>query len=364
MLPRRTLFVAVHLGPYLSVLPLARGRLQGEPLFLLDGPARQAHAADGEAGPCEGDAVEDILQEHRVQAVIVGTSEGLPAGNLEDRAVKAARQAGIPTFVIEDFPGNYSGSPRDAIQGLFVEDDWVAELHRRRGLSSEILYGLGNPRYDGLSTLPRGEIRTRVRTRLGLGEQSVILWAGQPEGANSFHALERLIPGIKKTGATLLMKAHPRDALYARGGYACLTSDLASVQDVTEDRDTIGLCCAADLVVTQFSSVGAEALYLGTPTVFALFEDLGQTYLQRHKGYGVVPWAAHGCSFLLDRVDEVTNRLDEALFDNPARAERMRKFARLYGERPASGPAIAAAISHVLDRVATPEMCTGRKDRT
>lgn len=342
------LFVAIHLGPYLSVVPLSRGLLQGESIFLLDGPAQQAHAAVQGHGPSVTGPVEEILLKRNVMAVIVGTSEGLPADNLEARVAKAASQAGIPIFVIEDFPGNFSGFPNGSMRGLFVEDAWVVELHHARGVHSEILHGLGNPRYDGLGALGRMDIRSSVRARLGLSEESVVLWAGQPDGTNSFHTLERLVSGMKKTGATLLMKAHPRDDLYAQGIYARLTSDLTSVRDVTADRDTVGLCCAADLVITQFSSVGVEALYLGTPTVFALFEDLGQAYLRRHKGYGVVPWAANDCAFLLESVAEAETCVDAALFDKLERARRMKNFDRLYRARPLSGTAIAATISTAL----------------
>lgn len=344
----RVLFAAVHLGPYLSVAPLSRGLLQGEAIFLLDGPAQQAHAIIERNDPSLIAPQEDILLERNVMALIVGTSEGLPPDNLETRVATAARQAGVPIFVIEDFPGNFAGPSDRAVHGLFVEDTWVGELHRDRGIPSEVIHGLGNPRYDGLRGLPREEIRNRIRARLGLGEGPVVLWAGQPDGTNSFHTLERIAPWLAKTGATLLMKAHPRDDLYAQGIYSRITSGLKSSLDVTAERETVGLCCASDLVITQFSSVGVEALYLGTPTVFALFEDLGQAYLRRQKGYGVVPWAANGCAFLLQSSGETHACMEAALFDERERSRRLENFERSYGSRPPSGPAIAATISRTL----------------
>ena len=200
--------------------------------------------------------LDQFLEDEMIGAVVVGTSEGVPGGNVEEIATRAAVIAGLPVFAIEDFPGNYRHRADCRLEGLFVEDDLA------RNVAGAHICVTGNPRYDALKTTDREHLRVSTRAVLGLGLQRVVLWAGQPDGNNSYLALERIMPHLSKEGVVLLFKAHPRDMAYQRGRYERLLSGLALVRDVTSVKDTCGLCCAADLVVTQFSSVGVEAGHL------------------------------------------------------------------------------------------------------
>ena len=349
------LFAAVHMGPYQSLAPLENAFDGIAVRFLVDGPARDARrSAAGEYWDLRRieatyDSMDRFMQGESVRAVIVGTSDGVPDGNVEELAVRAATAAGIAVFVIEDFPGNYRYRADSRLDGLFVEDDLLRKVHGARGVPLDRIYCTGNPRYDVLRTLDRKRLRAAARASLGIGAERVVLWAGQPDGDNSYLALERLMPHLSREGVALLFKAHPRDTAYHSGRYGRMLSGAASIKDVTQEKDTIGLCCAADLVITQFSSVGVEAGYLGTPVLYALFDDLGKAYVRRRKGYDIVPWAARECAFLLDSSSDARAIINAALFDETARARTRENFRRCYGARPPAGEAVVAVIRAVFE---------------
>jgi len=349
------LFVAVHKGPYLSIAPLQAEFESKKVLFLVEGPAKEACRAGGQAywelskvvQQCG--TIDQFLKTQTVQAIITGTSDGLPEGNIEEQAVIAAVDMGISLFVIEDFPGNYRHRPGTKLDGLFVEDEMTRDVHASCGVPPELIYCAGNPRYDGLHAVDREALRVGTRARLALGDEQVILWAGQPEAARSFDAFARLVPCLVQAGVTVLFKAHPRDRLYREGAYRPLLSGIRQVKDVTDERETAGLCCAADLVITQFSSVGVEAGYLGTPALYVLFDDLGKAYLRQHKGYEIVPWVERGCAFAMDSKSEMHNVIVTALFNEEARSQVRDNFSRWYGTRPLGAQAVGTIIRQILN---------------
>lgn len=350
----RLLFVSVHLGPYLSLAPLESEFPPGQCLFLVEGPSLQARQQAARVcwtldrvmsvhGSLPG-----FLRDQQVQAILCGTSDGLPDGNLEDLVREAATEFGIPVFVVEDFPGNYRARPYTRLDGVFVENSSLSQVYTSRGVAADSIYSMGNPRYDQLRQVDRGYLRERTRASLKLGNGKAVLWAGQPDGENSFRALERVLPSLMACDAGFVFKAHPRDELYAAGAYKPLLARLKSWCDVSVWTDTSSLCCAVDLVLTQFSSVGVEASYLGIPVIFVLFDDLGVTYLRSHKGYDIVPWASEGCAFLLRSSDSIIEQVGAALFDEGRRSEVLRQFHACYGVRPLSAPAIASIVNRCV----------------
>jgi len=169
-----------------------------------------------------------------------------------------------------------------------VETDAVVSLHAARGVPEKQIHVTGNPRYDALRHMDVAARRAAVRARLGLEPgASIALWIGQPDAEDSYETLAAVLPALLRAKTTLLFRAHPRDGAYAGGRYAALLAEAGDTRDVTADPDVTGLCCAVDLVVTQFSSVAVEAGYLGTPALFVLLPGLGGTYIRRRKGYAI-----------------------------------------------------------------------------
>ena len=162
-----------------------------------------------------------------------------------------------------------------------------------------------------------------------------MLWAGQPDGDNSYWALERLLRRFRRSDeATLVFRAHPRDEAYQSGQYEGLLARFPMrVIDSSDYPDAIDLYCASDLVMTQFSSAGIEASFLGVPALFVLFDDLGKHWLRSFKGYDLPPWCQDYCTFLIETEDDANDILEQALFDMVARDEVCTRFQHRFGSK-------------------------------
>ena len=87
----RFLFVSVDLGPYLSITPLAQEFAGEGVVFLLDGSSHKAHQTAGatcwdlQGAIRTSGSLEQFLRDWSIKAVVMGTSESLPADNLEHK---------------------------------------------------------------------------------------------------------------------------------------------------------------------------------------------------------------------------------------------------------------------------------------
>lgn len=181
------LFAAVHQGPYLSLRSLEEASSEDQVSFMVQGAALESRRRDGlprfETGsnnPSQHEVV-SFIERHGINAVVRGTSEDIKFPNVEALAAAAAVQAGIPLFVVEDFPGNYQAFDGSPIDGLFVEDQWAQELHCSSGLDREKIFAYGNPRYDKLRDIDRDRSRQATRAKLGLSDEKVVYgWVSRP----------------------------------------------------------------------------------------------------------------------------------------------------------------------------------------
>lgn len=351
------LFVAVHIGPYFSIQPLEHEFGRGQVIYLLDGTAGQQHARFGlpylDSGQIiqEWGDVREYLKKQCFKAIVRGTSESVPEPNIEILVAEAATAAGIPVFAVEDFPGNYRQGLAGRLDGLFVEGPDAVQLNVERGVDPRLVHDTGNPRYDVLKEINTAELRVQIRRRLGLSDQRVVLWAGQPDRENSYLALERLIEGYTGDPVTLLFRAHPRDEFYLEGRYAQLLADAAmNVIDVSAEADAVGLYCSADLVATQFSSAALEASHMGIPALLVLFDDLGKNYLLTNKGYELPPWCRDNCSFLVQDGNKIREVLERALFNDAARAEIVGNFQTRFSKDGGVAKSIAEHIQTTISQ--------------
>ena len=344
------------MGPYLTIQAL-EPEFAGESVsYLVDGVSKEERTREGlpylDLNQIEQrwDSLTNFFHQRGVKAVIISTSDGVVQQNVEELSSLAAAEAGVPVFVVEDFPGNYWPKRLAPLNGLFVEDDSVVDLHLSRGVCPGLVHGTGNPRYAQLTKHNTAEQRTNSRKALGLNGERVVLWAGQPNDDDSYRALARLIEHFPKQQFTLLFRAHPRDEAYSAGKYTELLATAPNVVlDVSANPDALGLYCASDLVITQFSSAAVEACYMGIPALFVLFDDLGKRYLKTNKGYDSLPWCNEGCAFLIEKEDEIALMLESAIFDEPSRLKVSSNFQRRFVAKTDSARTIAGVIRAAAD---------------
>lgn len=138
----------------------------------------------------------------------------------------------------------------------------------------------GYPRNDALAA-DDGSLRAATREALGLGDELVVLYAPtwrdaarDPSGRRAF--VSHLDAGLvhARTGATVLLRSHT-NAAAARGR---LTA--SGVVDVTTHPDITALFAAADVLVTDYSSVMFDFAVTGRPQIL-LVPDVAQYRDQR-----------------------------------------------------------------------------------
>lgn len=334
---RRWVLAAVHKGPYLALAPLEREFGPRNCVWLLSGTAAAERRRLGLAfHPMPKDFARAVAA-LSPRGLIRGTSELPESRNPERRLADAFAAAGLPVFAVEDFPGNYTAGPSAPLDRLFVEHRTTRRHHVRRGVPARKIVVAGNPRYA--EPLPPAPARGAARARYGLGREPAVLWAGQPDGALGRRTLEALRPALRRAGAVVLFRAHPRDPFFGRPPSA-LGRDVRLVDVSREPLWTAVRAC--DLVVTQFSSLAVEAGRFGVPALFALLPGAGRAYLRCRTGMTTLPWCEEGSAFLLGSAGRAGAALRRALGDAAARRRALRRLADEH--RKAAGAARRIAI--------------------
>lgn len=282
----KAVFAAHHRGPRLCLEPVADlvgGRFLGP-------RADAARALRGAA------------------CAVRGLSKSPEPDTVETRLAAAARRSGVPLYAVEDYPGNF---PRRArADGLFAE-------FPRPDLRGVPVYLTGNPRWAALPPRPGREVRRAWRRACGLGPGPAALWAGQPDPRREARTLEAVLPALARLGLRAVVRRHPNHPP-------------APLPPGTLDGSRGGALLAAascDLVVTQFSSLGVEAGFLGTPAVFVLLPGSGRDYHREMTGVPDSPWCSAGFVGRAGSVRGLAGAFEEALRDGAAARRRRSLFA-------------------------------------
>jgi hypothetical protein len=314
------------------------------PLFIaVDGGAREALAPvaahcgcaleDTAADAAEGDRWwAECYASRRPDLLVAGTSDSVRGRRVESAARRAARHARVPVSAIEDFPGNYYEVPGGEPSLVLVESAAARALCLSR-------FGDRTPRVEVAIPARYDPYRAQlIDARRRTGERwtaqthgASVLWAGQPETADSVHTLEALLPVLREHAVELLFKAHPRDPGYAEGAYGrLLDASGVAVSDVTSLTVEAALARAPRLIATQFSSIAIEAGFFGVPSLWVLLAGAGGASLRRKKGYAVPPLClARGAAYVADTLS-VAPVFAQALGDLSYRANLMRCFDDYY----------------------------------
>ena len=348
------ILVADHIGPMHTVESIERTDVgpQVSYLFLASGLAfhnRQSRDLSSVFADHAGN-LNRLLAKVRARAVICSTSEEPRADCLEVRVMRAAIEADLPVFLIEDFPGNAVWSEAASCRAVFVESLDSPSATRLKDSECRVLK-LGNPRYDRLRHVDREAERVSVRRQFKIGTgDPVLLWAGQPRGRESLETFENVLKAalLFPKSPKILFRAHPRDKSFASGLYRdVLSAHTETVVDATAFGNPIGLCCAADVIVTQFSSMAVEGAHVGTVPVFVLLPGHGKPYMGELKGYDSPIWCRAGGAVQVNAQSELTNALHSALFNLDARRTILSKFADEFISE-AAAPRIMREILRLL----------------
>ena len=212
----------------------------------------------------------------------------------EQAAIEAAHALGIPTLSMVDL----FALPGDPYRERSVHADRItvlSEATRRNlvaaGVPAERIVVTGNPAFDTLSGPEAGEAAVRFRAERGWGERPVVLWAGhmEPDGTALAQAVQDTLLEwtLARDDACLAIRYHPNE-------WHRFTPPAPHARVHWSQPDREGLLpvlAAADVVVVQATTVGAQAQAMGKQLLGLSFSPLvqrsGMDYGRLGLGTGV-----------------------------------------------------------------------------
>lgn len=232
------------------------------------------------------DEMGELVSAVNPDVVLTGTStqDDTDRDVLEQTVTLAARRQGVPTIAVLDFWANYARRFSDVYSGeqfKFLPDriaimdryalvDMVAE-----GFDSSRLVVTGNPFFDNLESRARqfsGEDRQQVRDRCGVTNELMFFYAGNAfknrRGERGYWDGDNLeaLDVLKDCSVDVVVKMHPRAPA---GDEEEVDAYVAANEFMTrvKDGDAQELVLASDVVLTPFSTVAFEAVYMGRPCI-------------------------------------------------------------------------------------------------
>jgi CDP-glycerol glycerophosphotransferase len=152
---------------------------------------------------------------------------------------------------------------------LVSQSAFSSEVFRRAFRYEGPVLETGYPRNDLLRRPDRDELRERVRSGMGIpGDAVVVLYAPTWRDNDSF-SLELDLSAVSAAldpGYVLLLRAHHLVASTVRA------SESHNVRDVSRAQDVTPLLLAADILVTDYSSVMFDFAVTGRPMLFYTYD--------------------------------------------------------------------------------------------
>lgn len=290
-------------------------------------------------------AARQLLQEVKPQALLVGLSG--PGIGLDEALL--AEASAIPTYAVQDYPGWVVEGFDVKPQTFFVSDALSAMMTRLR-LNGARLVVAGSAKHGAYARLNTLSLRTAGRAMLG-GCGLHIGFYGQP--AWFLPGYERAITGFASAlvaigGVKPFYRPHPKETAGERARVLSIFSHAGQTLQMDPNETVEQSLCAADLVVTCFSSCGADQIHLQKQSlsplgaVFYLFtEDDLRRHHSAHAGSDVPLYATMELALLATDPKTLAANLRSAL--DPTTARAMWQRTRLVLPDSAAAPDVMLA---------------------
>ncbi len=309
-------------------------------------------------------AARQLIAAHRPDALLVGLSG--PGIGLDEALV--AEADGLPCYAVQDYPGWVVDGFGVKPDTYFVTDKLAADMTLKR-LDGGKTVVIGSAKHAAYARLDPLALRQAGRARLGSNGPHIGFY-GQPAWflpgyVRAVTSFARAVADMR--GADLFYRPHPKETADERARMAAILA-AAGLKPRFDPNDAVEQSiCAADLVVTCFSSCGADHIHLQkrSPeplgTVLYLFTEPDiQAHHARHAGSDVPPFALLELAALTTAPDKLAADLRHAL--DPATSSAYWRQTRQVLPDPVAAPdVILATIRQDLKPAA---MLTGIKDAT
>ncbi|MBB63793.1 MAG: hypothetical protein CMO81_01890 [Waddliaceae bacterium] len=222
----------------------------------------------------DSDQVEHLLTHCHPTFLVSGMVSGI-----QRQLAEKFRAQGVPVVAYYDsfspLKANELGVHfLDLADQILVPSEEVAESVRRLGAEEERVELVGQPTLDGWLQSVQNMNRSEVRKNLGVLTEQLILYAGG-YGRDYEEAFEMFCLGLANIQEIRVIVAlHPKSngkiekGIIDRLGISC-------IEFLSREVSTVEAVCAADLIVTQRSSVGVQAHFIGRDV---LYVDLEKTH--------------------------------------------------------------------------------------
>jgi hypothetical protein len=214
------------------------------------------HTFDRQAGHLY--VADAMLEELRPGVVVVGNDRWW----LGQAFVRLARQRGIPSLSVQD------GLASDdatwwwmSADRLVASGQMLARMLTQHGIPNSRIVVAGQPRFDRLHALRNSDTRRSARRALKLDDDifTVLFAAGDGQAVEYRRAVVAATMAV--ADVHLLLRPHPADPV---GIHTRLLQSYPSGRiSLCAEQHIVELLCAADVLVTQYSTVALEAVLLG-----------------------------------------------------------------------------------------------------
>lgn len=291
--------------------------------------------------------LEHILLENKFKT-LVGITDG---ERLERIAILLAKKLKIKNFSMLPIvvnPHVYFARWFEADK-IFVQGQKGAEILEELGYDKNKLIVTGNPKYDFFQKLNKDESKMHIKKRFGLSFEKIIL-----VGMSRWHKddeiwLSDLIKFCNENKFGIIIKIHPA---YKITNHEESELKIKFIKKsckncnflITYDENIYELISACDILVTEFSTVGIEAILIGRPTITINFlnKDLGEFVERLDK---------LDASFYIEDYGLLENTIKE-IFENNEILEKLRdgqnKVRELFNHSN-DGRASERIISYLLE---------------
>lgn len=258
-------------------------------------------------------------------------------------AALLAKQRGIPSMLYYPCLIRVHSWFRDCYcDAIGVYGEHGADCVKANGHGSKTLYRIGNPKYDVMVAIDREEARRSIRKQLQMSpEQKLVLLVGTLVVKGSEKWLSEVIRSVGQhqfPNISFVVKPHPGDLLEEY--QVMVTNGHNRVKILTEPVFNYELIAAADVVVTDFSTLGSEALLMRKPVIAVNFNQEEHCVRFEESGAAI---AVKSIGQFMQAVSELTTENSMVLRNlNYDRAELF------YGEK-IDGLAADRFLSAILD---------------
>ncbi len=218
------------------------------------------------------DYLQEMIEKRKPKAVVLW-NESTP---FEKICAIASKNKGIGTLVVQHGVIIPKKHAKEYMRGYVpVAADRIAvwgplpkKILEEAKVPAQKIVLTGFPKFD---LLHKKRFKPEeLRNALGLGKEKMVVLATQPfmDSPTAQSMVKQASVACRKLGCRLVVKVHPAEG---KGKYEAIVKGLGSDAIVLQNSELYELLKASDALIVHSSTIGIEAMLLGTPVIF--FEE-------------------------------------------------------------------------------------------